>query len=90
MTSLLQEIISAYTLLDPSQLSTIASNQVCNILGLLQYVVSYNKTCPLFMDSIYTTPGKKTSFDLYQHISPSLSTLSSTPPPSPVRSNTCD
>ncbi|KAK8023095.1 cell differentiation protein rcd1 [Apiospora marii] len=35
MTSLTQEIISVYTLLNPSQLTAAASNRVCNALALL-------------------------------------------------------
>jgi Uncharacterized protein involved in cell differentiation/sexual development len=44
MTSLLQEIISVYSLLSPSQLTAAASNRVCNALALLQCVASHNET----------------------------------------------
>ena len=49
MTSLLQEIISVYTLLNPSQLTAAASNRVCNALALLQCVASHNETRTLFL-----------------------------------------
>ncbi|KAM0269851.1 hypothetical protein ACHAQH_009627 [Verticillium albo-atrum] len=49
MTSLLQEIISVYTLLNPSQLTAAASNRVCNALALLQCVASHNDTRNLFL-----------------------------------------
>ncbi|TQS38222.1 hypothetical protein Golomagni_01278 [Golovinomyces magnicellulatus] len=50
MTSLLQEIISVYTLLNPSQLTATASNRVCNALALLQCVASHNETRALFLN----------------------------------------
>lgn len=50
MTSLLQEIISVYTLLSPSQLTAAASNRVCNALALLQCVASHNETRTLFLN----------------------------------------
>src|SRR6266566_2292643 len=50
MTSLLQEIISVYTLLNPSQLTAAASNRVCNALALLQCVASHNETRTLFLN----------------------------------------
>ncbi len=50
MTSLLQEIISVYTLLNPSQLTAAASNRVCNALALLQCVASHNDTRALFLN----------------------------------------
>jgi CCR4-NOT transcription complex subunit 9 len=49
MTSLLQEIISVYNLLSPSQLTAAASNRVCNALALLQCVASHNETRTLFL-----------------------------------------
>jgi len=49
MTSLLQEIISVYPLLNPSQLTAAASNRVCNALALLQCVASHNETRGLFL-----------------------------------------
>ncbi|TVY33628.1 Cell differentiation protein [Lachnellula subtilissima] len=51
MTSLLQEIISVYTLLNPSQLTAAASNRVCNALALLQCVASHNETRGLFLNA---------------------------------------
>ncbi|ROT34925.1 Rcd1-domain-containing protein [Sodiomyces alkalinus F11] len=51
MTSLLQEIISVYTLLSPSQLTAAASNRVCNALALLQCVASHNDTRNLFLNA---------------------------------------
>lgn len=53
MTSLLQEIISVYTLLNPSQLTAAASNRVCNALALLQCVASHNDTRTLFLHGMY-------------------------------------
>jgi CCR4-NOT transcription complex subunit 9 len=52
MTSLLQEIISVYPLLNPSQLTAAASNRVCNALALLQCVASHNETRTLFLNGI--------------------------------------
>lgn len=49
MTTLLQEIISVYPLLNPSQLTAAASNRVCNALALLQCVASHNETRGLFL-----------------------------------------
>ena len=53
MTSLLQEIISVYPLLNPSQLTAAASNRVCNALALLQCVASHNETRGLFLNGRY-------------------------------------
>lgn len=53
MTSLLQEIISVYPLLNPSQLTAAASNRVCNALALLQCVASHNETRGLFLNGMY-------------------------------------
>lgn len=50
MTALLQEIISVYPLLNPSQLTAAASNRVCNALALLQCVASHNETRTLFLN----------------------------------------
>lgn len=50
MTSLLQEIISVYPLLNPSQLTAAASNRVCNALALLQCVASHNDTRNHFLN----------------------------------------
>lgn len=54
MTSLLQEIISVYPLLNPSQLTAAASNRVCNALALLQCVASHNETRGLFLNGMST------------------------------------
>ncbi|KAI9674544.1 MAG: Cell differentiation protein rcd1 [Caeruleum heppii] len=51
MTSLLQEIISVYPMLNPSQLTAAASNRVCNALALLQCVASHNETRALFLNA---------------------------------------
>ena len=53
MTSLLQEIISVYPLLNPSQLTATASNRVCNALALLQCVASHNDTRGLFLSGMF-------------------------------------
>lgn len=53
MTSLVQEIISVYTLLNPSQLTAAASNRVCNALALLQCVASHNETRTLFLNGMF-------------------------------------
>jgi CCR4-NOT transcription complex subunit 9 len=53
MTALLQEIISVYPLLNPSQLTAAASNRVCNALALLQCVASHNETRTLFLNGIF-------------------------------------
>ncbi|KAF2093045.1 Rcd1-domain-containing protein [Rhizodiscina lignyota] len=51
MTSLLQEIISVYPLLNPSQLTAAASNRVCNALALLQCIASHTDTRQLFLNA---------------------------------------
>lgn len=51
MASLLQEIISVYPLLNPSQLTAAASNRVCNALALLQCVASHTETRALFLSA---------------------------------------
>jgi hypothetical protein len=56
MTSLLQEIISVYPLLNPSQLTAGASNRVCNALALLQCVASHNETRGLFLNGQLSSP----------------------------------
>ena len=53
MTSLVQEIINVYPLLNPSQLTAAASNRVCNALALLQCVASHNETRGLFLNGKY-------------------------------------
>lgn len=50
----MQEIISVYNLLNPSQLTAAASNRVCNALALLQCVASHNDTRTLFLNGIAT------------------------------------
>jgi CCR4-NOT transcription complex subunit 9 len=90
MTSLLQEIISVYPLLNPSQLTAAASNRVCNALALLQCVASHNETRGLFLNGM----PKSVCF-LFQadtvyrpkHISPSFSIHFSIPHPSLDRSS---
>lgn len=56
MTSLLQEIISVYPLLNPSQLTAAASNRVCNALALLQCVASHQETRGLFLGGTIHKP----------------------------------
>ncbi|KAI4090196.1 MAG: hypothetical protein LQ348_003066 [Seirophora lacunosa] len=71
MTSLLQEIISVYPLLNPSQLTAAASNRVCNALALLQCVASHNETrglflsahIPLFLYPFLNTTSKSRPFE---------------------------
>lgn len=62
MASLLQEIISVYPLLNPSQLTAAASNRVCNALALLQCVASHTETRGLFLS------GKKNHQSQGRHI----------------------
>lgn len=64
MTSLLQEIISVYTLLNPSQLTAAASNRVCNALALLQCVASHNDTRTLFLNGQYHATSERPIFEL--------------------------
>ena len=52
MTALLQEIISVYPMLNPSQLTAAASNRVCNALALLQCVASHPETRALFLNGM--------------------------------------
>lgn len=56
MTALLQEIISVYPLLNPSQLTAASSNRVCNALALLQCVASHNETRQLFLNGKASKP----------------------------------
>jgi CCR4-NOT transcription complex subunit 9 len=58
MASLLQEIISVYPLLNPSQLTAAASNRVCNALALLQCVASHTETRGLFLSGKLNTPAQ--------------------------------
>lgn len=66
MTALLQEIISVYPLLNPSQLTAAASNRVCNALALLQCVASHNETRTLFLngEDCLSTSGLQASLIL--------------------------
>lgn len=64
MTSLLQEIISVYTLLNPSQLTAAASNRVCNALALLQCVASHNETRALFLNGMHSKRGNLMPADI--------------------------
>ena len=92
MTSLLQEIISVYPLLNPSQLTAPTSNRVCNALALLQCVASHNETRGLFLN------GETLLTDLHlllatwltdlQLISPCSCIPFSTPRPNHVRLST--
>ena len=59
MTSLLQEIISVYPLLNPSQLTAAASNRVCNALALLQCVASHNETRTLFLSGMFGVASRR-------------------------------
>jgi hypothetical protein len=59
MTALLQEIISVYPLLNPSQLTAAASNRVCNALALLQCVASHNETRTLFLNGKLPTTSNQ-------------------------------
>lgn len=89
MTALLQEIISVYPLLNPSQLTAAASNRVCNALALLQCVASHNDTRTLFLNGMCPSDGLvRSQSDRGQRIFRSFSTLFLTPPQNPVRSNT--
>ncbi|KAF2276146.1 Rcd1-domain-containing protein [Westerdykella ornata] len=71
MASLLQEIISVYPLLNPSQLTAAASNRVCNALALLQCVASHPETrglflsahIPLFLYPFLNTTSKSRPFE---------------------------
>lgn len=59
MASLLQEIISVYPLLNPSQLTAAASNRVCNALALLQCVASHTETRGLFLSGKSSDPERQ-------------------------------
>jgi len=56
MTTLVQEIISVYPLLNPSSLTAAASNRVCNALALLQCVASHTETRGLFLNGEFSYP----------------------------------
>jgi CCR4-NOT transcription complex subunit 9 len=68
MTALLQEIISVYPLLNPSQLTASASNRVCNALALLQCVASHNETRGLFLSGEPTVRVPRYSTNALAHI----------------------
>lgn len=69
MASLLQEIISVYPLLNPSQLTAAASNRVCNALALLQCVASHTETRGLFLSGKSCSPhGVHTANTMTAHI----------------------
>lgn len=82
MTSLLQEIISVYTLLNPSQLTAAASNRVCNALALLQCVASHGETRTLFLNGRHISV-----FDISGSYSRANSTLQRTSPCFCIRSS---
>ncbi|KAG5362434.1 Cell differentiation protein [Yarrowia sp. C11] len=71
MSTLLQEIMNVYSLLTPPNLSTAASNRVCNALALLQCVASHADTrtpflvahIPLFLYPFLNTTVKSRSFE---------------------------
>ena len=88
MTALLQEIISVYPLLNPSQLTAAASNRVCNALALLQCVASHNETRGLFLSGRFDHFQVLRIAERSQPISLSSFTLSSILPPSLDHSST--
>ncbi|XP_068665110.1 uncharacterized protein [Aristolochia californica] len=49
--ALLQEIVSIYPVLSPPNLTSTASNRVCNALALLQCVASHQETRTLFLSA---------------------------------------
>jgi CCR4-NOT transcription complex subunit 9 len=71
MSTLLQEIISVYPLLNPPELTPHASNRVCNALALLQCVASHPETrdvflkahIPLFLYPFLNTTSKSRPFE---------------------------
>lgn len=89
MTSLLQEIISVYPLLNPSQLTAAASNRVCNALALLQCVASHNETRGLFLNGMLYRFRHQSKTNWMQRTSLCSSTHSSTLPQNRDHSNTC-
>jgi len=56
MSTLLQEIISVYPLLNPPELTPHASNRVCNALALLQCVASHPETRDVFLKGSSPSP----------------------------------
>lgn len=71
MTCLIQEIVHVYPLLSPPQLTSSASNRVCNALALLQCIASHDSTrkpflnahIPLFLYPFLNTTSKSRSFE---------------------------
>ncbi|VEU22393.1 DEKNAAC103417 [Brettanomyces naardenensis] len=71
MTSLLEEIIAVYPYLSPPNLTTPASNRVCNALALLQCVASHpdtrtaflNAQIPLFLYPFLNTNSQQRPFE---------------------------
>ncbi|KAL9650214.1 hypothetical protein ABK040_014870 [Willaertia magna] len=71
MAVLLQEIVSVYDLLDPPNLTSVASNRVCNALALLQCIASHPETrslflsahIPFFMYPFLNTASRSKSFE---------------------------
>lgn len=71
MTALLEEIVAVYPYLSPPNLSTPASNRVCNALALLQCVASHPDTrtaflhaqIPLFLYPFLNTSSKQRPFE---------------------------
>ena len=71
MTSLLNEIISVYPMLQPNLLSNQLSNRVCNALVLLQCVASHPETkhlflqahIPLFLFPFLNTTSRQRTFE---------------------------
>lgn len=71
MTSLLNEIISVYPMLQPQMLSNNLSNRVCNALVLLQCVASHPETknlflqahIPLFLFPFLNTTSRQRTFE---------------------------
>ena len=64
VSSLLQEIISTYELLDPPNLTIQISNRVCNVLALFQCVAANHQTRPYFLSAqipIFLYPFLNTS-----------------------------
>lgn len=71
MTCLIQEIIQVYPMLSPPQLTSAASNRVCNALALLQCIASHDSTrkpflnaqIPLFLYPFLSTTSMSRSFE---------------------------
>ncbi len=71
ISALLQEIISLYPHLSPPNLTATATNNVCNVLTLLQSLASHNETrslflnahIPLFLYPFLNTISKSKSFE---------------------------